>query len=116
MAEAPRFQPHFNRALGDQRNPQGKYFGSSKEYYGELKKRGLEPYDPSAKDTSKRKDYKPSEELRRTVQAIKQQTHNGKFKPSENLVRQMQKMGVKTHITEKDLKNLPKDYKKGGYA
>lgn len=113
---APTFHPHFNRSLGDDKHPTGKYFHTKESYYSELKSRGLEPYDPSAKDCGKRTPYKPSQALKETITAIKDQTKKGKFKPSDRLIKKMQSMGVKTHISQKELQKLPKGYKEGGFA
>ena len=108
-AQAPRFTPHFNRSTET-------YYRTAREYYSDLKKRGLEPYDPSAKDCGARKPYKPSEELKETVKAIHSQTYKGKFKPSERLVKKMENMGVKMKMNREDLKKLPSHYQSGGFA
>lgn len=112
---APAFKPHFNRSLGDNQNPNGKYFHTKEQYYTELKTRGLEPYDPSAADSGKRKAYTPSEALKKTVNEIHNQTHKGKFKPSDRLIKQMESMGVNTKVSREDIKHLPKHYQSGGF-
>lgn len=112
---APRFAPHFNRSLGDAKNPEGKFFRTKEEYYTELKTKGLEPYDPSAKDCGARKAYKPSENLKRTIKEIHNQTKNGKFKPSDRLIQKMESMGVKTKMSREDLRKLPAHYQSGGF-
>lgn len=112
----PTFKPHFNRSIPSVHNPNGTYFRTKEEYYGTLKKKGLEPYDATAKDSGKRKEYKASKDLRETIQAIHDHTNRrGKFKPSENLIKKMESMGVKTKMSREDLKKLPAAYQTGGF-
>lgn len=113
---APRFVPHFNRSIPSSINPNGTYFRTEKEYNATLKKKGLEPYDPSAADSGKRKPYKPSEKLKQVTTEIHNQTHKGKFKPSTKLLDQMASMGVNIKPTRADLKSLPAHYQKGGFT
>ena len=112
---APAFHPHFNRSLGTKEHPEGRYFHTKEEYYGTLKKMGLEPYDPSAADSGKRKAYKPSKDLQQVTEAIHRHTRNGKFKPSDRLVHKMEAMGVKMSMSRADLAKLPSHYQKGGF-
>jgi hypothetical protein len=50
-----RFKPHYNNAMG-------KYYGSSRDYVSDMKRRGMEPYDPNVKPKlSTNKKYEPSE-------------------------------------------------------
>lgn len=112
---APPFKAHFNRSIPSTHNPNGTFFRTKEEYYNTLKKKGLEPYDPTTKDSGKRKAYKPSENLNKVITEIHNQTYRGKFKPSERLVNQMEAMGVKTKMNREDLKKLPGHYQKGGF-
>lgn len=116
MAKAPKFKPHYNRVLGDAQNPTGKYFHDAKSYYGELKQRGLEPYDASAKDSGKRTPIKANAELRQVTQAIHDQTKGGKFRPSDKLLKKMESMGVNLKPTMKDFKHMPNQHKQGGFS
>lgn len=83
---APKFEPHMNRALG-------KYYYTAKDYYGDLKKKGLEPYDPTVGEKPKPKP-EMSKDAIEVIKEIKNQSKNGKFKPSGQLVNKMVKMGA----------------------
>lgn len=83
---APKFHPHYNSALGG-------YYHTAKDYYGDMKKKGLEPYDPSTGEKSKPRPEMSKESVE-VIKAIKQQSKNGKFKPSGQLVSKMVKMGA----------------------
>jgi hypothetical protein len=61
--DSNRFKPHYNRTMG-------KYYDSSKEYYADLKKNNLEPYDPSKVKRYQRKEYKPSQWARDVVRSV----------------------------------------------
>lgn len=65
MAESKRFKPHYNRALG-------KYYHTSKDYVGDMKKGGYEPYDPSVKSKMST-PYTPSKECQEVTRAAIQQ-------------------------------------------
>ena len=54
MSKAPKFKPHYNRELGN------KYY-SEKDYYSDMKKAGLEPYDPNSVKRHAPKPYVQSE-------------------------------------------------------
>lgn len=111
---APRFQRHFNRELTDRDHPNGMMMHTKEQYYGELKRRGLEPYDPKAKDCAKVKPVTLSEDTKQTIKAINEQTHKGKFKPSGRLIQKMESKGVKMSMTKEDLRKLPAHYREGG--
>lgn len=113
---APRFVPHFNRSIPSAHNPNGTYFRTKEDYYGTLKKKGMEPYDPHAADSGKRSPYKASKKCREIVEGIKSCTNKkGKFTPSTRLVDAMESMGVKTKMTRQDLAKLPSHYQSGGF-
>lgn len=105
---APRFYRHFNREITDKSNPNGMMIHTKEQYYSELKKRGLEPYDPSAKDSAKSKPVVLSDDTKQTIRAIDQQTYKGKFKPSGRLLDKMASKGVNLRPTEADMKKLAK--------
>ena len=68
----PKFERHFNRAMG-------KEYHTSKDYVRDMKKMGLEPYNPKAVKTRERRDYTPSKECREvTAAAVKQLKETGK--------------------------------------
>lgn len=105
---SPRFTPHYNRSTE-------RYYRSSSEYYSDLKSRGLEPYDASAKDCGKRAPYQASKKTREIVQAIGEHTKRGKFKASGKLISAMESVGVKMQATQSDMDKLPAVYKQGGF-
>lgn len=72
----PIFTSHFNRELCDKDNPHGKYISSEKEYAQELKKRNLEPYDPSKVRKTGERPMKPSKWARDMVNEIKRTNGN----------------------------------------
>lgn len=112
----PHFHKHFNREIVDAQHPNGTMIYTKEQYYGELKRRGLEPYDHSAKDCAKIQPVTMSEDTKKTIQAINEQTHKGKFTPSGRLLDKMASKGVKIRPTDEDLKKLPSCYKEGGIS
>lgn len=113
---APVFRPHFNRELVSKDKPHGQMFYTKEQYYGELKKRGLAPYDPNAKDCGKTKPVVMSEDTKGTIREINAQTYKGKFQPSGRLLDKMASKGVKIKPTDDDLKKLPGVYSQGGIS
>lgn len=82
------FQPHFNRTMG-------KYYGDKTEYLSDMKKRGLEPYNPNNVQKRERKEYKPSQW-------------------AKDIVRQVESTGVVSgrvmkELYEAQVKSVPKD-------
>lgn len=61
---SPTFKPHFNRELGK------KYY-TAKEYYSDMKAKGLEPYNPSKITRPEPKPYKQSAWAKAMLQDIK---------------------------------------------
>lgn len=115
---APVFRPHFNRELTDKSNPNGTMMYTKDQYYGELKKRGLQPYDKNAKDCGKTKPIALSDDTKKVLHAIDEQTYKGKFKPSGRLLDKMASKGVNLRPTEADMKKLSKktgSITKGGF-
>lgn len=103
---APRFSPHYNRTLE-------KYYASSSEYYSDLKRKGLAPYDPTSSDQGKRKPYVASKKVREIVSTITASTKKGKFKAEDNLISAMKSVGVKgfeQDYKKSDLAKLPGHY------
>ena len=93
-----RFKPHYNEGTG-------RYYGSSKDYYSDLKAKGLEPYDPSKVKKREEKHYKPSEWAR---DIVRHADRNGG------------KIGgvAKAKTMEAQMKKVPKEIKdmtRGGY-
>lgn len=62
------FSPHYNSTLG-------KYYGDKREYLSDLKKRGLEPYDPKSVKKREVRKYKPSQWARDIVRAVESSGH-----------------------------------------
>ena len=61
--KSPRFKPHFNRELG-------KTYYSSRDYVADMKKAGIEPYNPSGIKHNAPKPYVESEWARSMKQDI----------------------------------------------
>lgn len=113
---APRFVSHFNREITDKDHPDGTMMYTKDQYYGELKKRGLEPYDKNAKDCGKTKPVALSEDTKGVLKGINDCTYKGKFQPSGRLLDKMASKGVKIKPTDDDLKKLPGVYQSGGIS
>ena len=98
-----KFKPHFNRELGN------KVIYTKEEYTHEMKKRGLEPYDPSSVKPIEKKSYKPSKEARVFINSVKNsEDKDGKVRLSGN-----QTKWLKDRLSTKSVK--PKNLKQGGF-
>ena len=64
----PQFHPHYNRTTE-------RYYGTSKEYYDDLKTKGLEPYQGEIK-RPERVPYKPTKWAHEIVEAAKGKNGN----------------------------------------
>ena len=110
---APRFHPHFNQATG-------RYYGTSSEYYSDLKRRGLEPFDGNMehRSDSNRKSYKPSKEANEVYKAIHDASRDGKFRAGDRLKDKIMQMsrGKPVVASQVDLAKLPAHYQKGGWG
>ena len=100
--KTPKFVSHYNRTLG-------KYYGSSKDYYSDLKKGGYVPYDNTLPEDPVRKKYTPSPWARDVIKNIKNHTRKGKFTPSQGLINEITGRQRKT-----DMCSLPAHYQTGG--
>jgi len=80
---APKFKPHYNRELGK------KYY-SAREYYSDIKRAGMEPYDPSSVRKTPNKPYVQSEWAKGMHQDII--SRNGR-KPGERFIKELEKRG-----------------------
>ena len=80
---APKFKPHHNRELG-------KTYYSAKDYYSDVKKAGLEPYDSNSVKHKSPEPYKRSEWAREMHQDIKDR--NGR-KPGDRFINELSKRG-----------------------
>lgn len=89
---------------------------TKEQYYGTLKARGLQPYDPSAQDSAKTKPVKLTDDTKKVLKSIDEQTYDGKFKPSGRLLDKMKSKGVNLRPNDSDLKKLPACYQKGGIS
>ncbi len=83
MAKSPKFQIHFNRELGK------KYY-SSRDYYSDMKKAGMEPYNPDSVKKTERKPYVRSAWCNAMLQDI--HNRNGK-PPSHGFINELVKRG-----------------------
>lgn len=75
-----RFVPHMNHAMG-------KYYHTSKDYLGDMKAKGMEPYRPQDVKTKLKaqEGYKPSEWAKKmTAVGVKQVKEHGKTSGSFN--------------------------------
>jgi hypothetical protein len=75
-----RFKPHYNNAMG-------KYYHTSRDYVSDMKKNGMEPYNPSdvKPRLSSNKKYEPSEWARKmTHVGIQQVKEHGRTSGSFN--------------------------------
>jgi len=66
-SQSMRFKPHMNMALG-------KYIHTKKEYLGEMKRQGCEPYRPQEVKQYKPSKYKTSQWAHDMVRAAKRNT------------------------------------------
>lgn len=93
--EAARFKPHYNSEMG-------KYYDSKKEYFADMKAKGLEPYREGDVHKREPKTYTPSKQCREITKTLERNGLTGCVKE------QLAKMGIK---------DIPKnvDYSKGGW-
>lgn len=70
----------------------GKRYYTAKDYYGDMKKAGLEPYNPESVKHRESKPYEPSEWLRAMQREIK--NHGGKpIEPGSRFAEELRKRG-----------------------
>jgi len=110
---------HINSSLGNWDTPTGKYIGSKKQYYEELKRQNMIPDEEAKRSEDKasqarRKDYKLSNDTLQLLQTIKGTADKtGKVSIGGVAVKKMIDMGA---IGKKaDLAKLPKHYLEGGF-
>ncbi len=97
-----RFHPHYNRTTG-------RYYGSEGDYTADLKKRGLEPYNPEGvQKRPDRKSYKPSEWAHQMVNAAV--GSNGKVKVGDRWIDEVLKDNKPRPMPD----SLPEIYRKQG--
>ena len=83
MSKHPKFEIHYNRELGK------KYY-DKREYLSDMKKAGLEPYDPSRVKKREDKPYERSEWAREMHKDIKDR--NGR-PPGDRFVKELENRG-----------------------
>lgn len=83
MAKAPKFSPHFNKELG-------KRYYTAKDYYSDMKKAGLEPYNPNSVAKKEPKKYERSAWANSMLQDIR--NRNG-AKPGDRFVQELVNRG-----------------------
>lgn len=104
------FSRHFNRELTDKAHPTGQWVHTREDYNKEMKKRGLEPYDPSKVKETKSKPYKTSKEAHEFIQSVKnREDKNGKVELSGG-----QKEWLSKRLSMKPVKNS--NSKRGGFS
>lgn len=81
--KAPVFKPHYNRELGKQ-------YHTASDYYGDLKKRGLEPYNPKNVTKIKPKDY----ELSKWAKEMNAESQRTKGKVGDKFLNEWKKKGI----------------------
>ena len=107
---------HTNRALGNWDTPRGKYISSKKQYFNELAKQGMMPYEEATKITdlkeeaAKNKPLLPSQDTKDILRYA--QTHadsEGNVKLSGKIVDLMVEKKI---VQDQDIfyKKLPKCY------
>jgi len=79
----PKFKTHFNRELGK------KYY-SEKDYYSDMKKAGLEPYNPNSVKRHSPKPYVASEWARDMQQDIRDRKGRA---PGGRFIEELRKRG-----------------------
>lgn len=99
--ESSRFKPHYNRAMGK------KYY-TKKDYLGDMKKMGLEPYDPSKVKKVESKPYQPSEKARRMISSL-QKDKQGNYIVGDRYKDELRNMGMAASKQATDMKKELKD-------
>jgi len=82
--KTPKFKPHFNREMG-------KRYYTAKDYYSDMKKVGVEPYNPDTvakRDTSK--PYERSEWAREMLNDIRNRKGRA---PGDRFIKELEKRG-----------------------
>ena len=111
----PVFRPHFNRSTN-------RYYGTSAEYYGDLKSKGLEPYSGEQTVPNLRKPYIPSQTANELYQTIRETRHGRKLDAKINLGDNFKDalMELSRHKpvaqNQIDRDKLPSHYQKGGFG
>ena len=90
------FRPHYNSSMGK------KYY-TKDDYMSDLKKHGLEPYNPKDVKPYKRKEYKPSAWARSMVRNIQHDKH-GKPIVGDRYWDEINRRGVVSHAKAKKMK------------
>lgn len=96
------FAPHFNRTMG-------KYYGDKHEYLSDMKKQGMEPYNPENVKKREKKSYTPSTWARKIVRQVESTGH-----VSGNVLNELRKANVRNVPTEL-LKATKEKDPKGGW-
>lgn len=96
------FTPHFNRTLN-------KYYGDKGEYLSDMKKQGMEPYNPENVKKREHKSYKPSEWARKIVRQVESTGH-----VSGNVMKELNKANVR-NVPNELLKTAKQKAPKGGW-
>lgn len=101
------FHPHFNHATG-------RFYHTRDDYLGDLKAKGLEPFDPRAagRDGPKRTPYKPSQWARDMGKSISETSRHG-GKVGSMVIDELKRHGV--DVTKPPRKDLPTQTDRGGF-
>lgn len=90
MAKSPKFKIHYNRELGK------KYY-SERDYKSDMKKAGLEPYNPDSVKKHIASGYQPSEWHKGMMKDIKDR--NGR-PPGDRFINELVKRGYSPQRAE----------------
>ena len=82
--KTPQFKPHFNRELG-------KRYYSAKDYYGDMKKAGVEPYNPQT--VAKREEAKPYKQSEWAKEMLRDSKNRNGRAPGDRFIAELAKRG-----------------------
>jgi len=90
MPKPPKFSPHFNKELG-------KRYYTAKDYYSDMKKAGLEPYNP---DSVKKRESKPYERSAWANHMLQDIRNRAGRNPGERFLNELAKRGYTNERAE----------------
>lgn len=107
---SPRFKSHYNTTMD-------RYYHTRDDYLGDLKSKGLQPYDPNAVKEPVRTPHKPSKWARNMYSTIQaNRTKDGRTRVGSVFHRELEKHGVSLRSPQPH-KHLPHNpnLKEGGF-
>lgn len=102
--KAPAFKPHFNRSMG-------RYYHTSADYYGDLKSKGMIPYNPADAKPPERKGYTQSTWAKEMLKTIKTASKDSKGRPilGGRFHEELEKRGVSLRKNKRDSRLNPNE-------